>query len=216
VKQPSGEQMSNGMTWSEARAAEIEFFDEGDPWSSLDPSIRGRLGTTPLTKALGEVLLALIVKRSVNTVFCDRSVANACKRLPELLREVDTNLVSCKKGLAELPARFIGDPIAEVWRLLTNFKQDVNHLVTGRADDGKDGLMQRIRHARQDFRESIFQGAPRFKPYTKPGSGPESHRTRQDTADGLEPEVNASGTVVYIDEVIERAETSVSYARDFR
>ena len=113
-------------------------------------------------------------------------------------------------GLAELPARFIGDPIAEVWRLLTNFKQDVNHLVTGRADDGKDGLLQRIRRARQDFRESIFQGAPRFKPYTKPSSGSESHRARQDTANGLEPEVNASGTVVYIDEVIERAETSVS------
>ena len=61
--------MSNGITWSEARAAEIKFFDEGDPWSSLDRSIRGRLGTAPLTKALGEVLLALIVKRSVHTVF---------------------------------------------------------------------------------------------------------------------------------------------------
>ncbi len=202
--------MSNGMTWSEAHAAEIGFFDEGDPWSSLDALVRSRLGTVPLTKALGEALLALIVKRLVNTAFCIRSVANACKRLPELLGEVDTNLLSCKKGLAELPARFIGYPVGEVWRLLTNFKQDVNYLVTGRADDGKDGLMQRIRQARQDFRESIFQGAPRFKPYTKPSSGFESHRTRQDTADGLEPEINASGTVVYIDEVIERAETSVS------
>ena len=143
-------------------------------------------------------------------------MADTCKRLPELLEEVDTALFSCKNQLAELPARFIGDPIGEVWRLLANFKQDVNHLVIGHADDGKDGLMQRIRHARQNFRESIFQGAPRFKPYRKPSNGTESHRTRQDTADGLEPEVNASGTVVYIDEVIERAETSVSCARDFR
>ena len=141
---------------------------------------------------------------------------NACKRLPELLGEVESNLVSCKKGLAELPARFTGDPIAEVWRLLGKFKQDINHIVTGRADDGKDGLVQTIRQARQDFREAIFQGAPRFKPYTKPSSGSESHRTQQDTADGLEPKVNASGTVVYIDEVIERAETSVSWARDCR
>ena len=69
MKQPSGEQMSKGITWSEARAAEIEFFGEGDPWSSLDTLVRSRLGTVPLTKALGEALLALIVKRLVNTAF---------------------------------------------------------------------------------------------------------------------------------------------------
>ena len=208
--------MLNGMTWSEARAAETDFFDGGDPWSSLDAQVRSRLGTVPLTKALGEALLKLIVRRSVITAFFNRSVAKARKRLPELLGEIDTHLASCKTELASLPARFIGDPIGEVWRLLANFKQDINHLVTGRADDGKYGLMQRVRQARQDFREAIFQGAPRFKPYTKPTNGPESHRTRQDTAEGLEPVVNASGTVVYIDEVIERAETSVSCARDFR
>ena len=206
--------MLNGMTWSEARAAETEFFDESDPWSSLDTQMRGRLGTVPLTKALGEALLKLIVRRSVNTAFRSQTMAKVCKRLPELLEEIDTNLISCKKRLAQLPARFIGDPIGEVWRLLANFKQDVNQLVTGQADDGKDGLIQRVRQARQDFREAIFQGAPRFKPYTKPISGAESHRTRQDTAEGLEPQVNASGTVVYIDEVIKRAETSVSCVRD--
>ena len=74
--------------------------------------------------------------------------------------------------------------------------------------------MQRIRQAQQDFRDAIFQGAPRFKPYAKPSSGAESHRARQETSEGLEPETNASGTVIYIDEVIERAETSVSYPRD--
>jgi len=63
VKQPSGEQMRDGMTWSEARAAETEFFNEGDPWSSLDALVRSRLGTVPLTKALGEILFALIAKR---------------------------------------------------------------------------------------------------------------------------------------------------------
>ena len=62
--------MLSGMTWSEARAAETEFFDEADPWSSLDALVRSRLGTVPLTKALGEALLALIVRRSVNGAFC--------------------------------------------------------------------------------------------------------------------------------------------------
>jgi len=123
--------------------------------------------------------------------------------------EIDTNLTSCKKELAQLPASFTGDPVGEVWRLLASFKRDVNSLVTGRPEDGRGGLMQRIRQSRQEFRDAIFQGAPRFKPYSKPSGGPESPRTRQDTSGGLEPEVNAKGTVVYIDEVIERAETSV-------
>ena len=141
-------------------------------------------------------------------------MAKTCKRLPKLLKEIDVNLIACKKELAQLPARFIGDPIGEVWRLLADFKRDVNDLVTGRPDDGKDGLLQKIRRARQDFREAIFQGAPRFKPYAKPISGPESPRTRQETAEGLEPEINADGTVVYIDEVIKRAEGSVTYLSD--
>jgi hypothetical protein len=138
------------------------------------------------------------------------------RRLPELLEEIDNKLLTYKKELDGLPASFTGDPIGEVWRLLVNFKEDVNQIVTGRADDGRDGLVQRIRQAKQDFREAIFQGAPRFKPYAKPSSGSESHRVRQDTAGGLEPGVNASGTVVYIDEVIERAETSVCFPRDCR
>ena len=123
--------------------------------------------------------------------------------------EVDANLSSCKKELARLPTSFIGDPVGEIWRLLASFKRDVNNLVTGRPEDGSPGLMQRIRQSRQGFRDAIFQGAPRFKPYSRPRSGPESPRARQDSSGGLEPEMNASGTVVYINEVIERAETSV-------
>ena len=165
-------------------------------------------------------------------------MANTRGRLPELLEEIDANLLSYKKELDELPARFLGDPIGEVWRLLGNFKQDVNQLVNGRADDGKNGMIQGIRQARQDFREAIFQGAPRFKPYAKPSSAPppllkrsgkskfssrtppaepeilfEFHKTRQDTAERLEPVTNTNGTVVYLNEVIERAETSVSCPR---
>ena len=63
VKQPSGEQVREGITWSEARAAETKFFNEGNPWSSLDAPVRSRLGTVPLTKALGESLFALIARR---------------------------------------------------------------------------------------------------------------------------------------------------------
>ena len=65
VKQPSGEDMDNGITWAEARDAETRFFAETEPWASLDTFVRGRLGTVPLAKALGEILFALIAKRYV-------------------------------------------------------------------------------------------------------------------------------------------------------
>ena len=55
--------MRDGITQFGARTAETEFFNEADPWSSLDALVRSRLGTVPLTKALGEILFALIAKR---------------------------------------------------------------------------------------------------------------------------------------------------------
>jgi hypothetical protein len=129
------------------------------------------------------------------------------RRLPELLTEVDGHLASCKKDLAELPVRSISDPVGEVWRLLSGFKRDVEDLVAGRPDDGEKGLIQMVRGARQVFRETIFKGAPRFRPWTKPATGAESPTTPQDTANGLEPQVNADDTVVYANEVMDRART---------
>jgi hypothetical protein len=103
--------------------------------------------------------------------------------------------------------RSISDPVGEVWRLLSSFKRDVEDLVAGRPDDGEQGLIQMIRGARQVFREEIFKGAPRFRPWTKPATGVELPTTPQDTFDGLEPQVNAANTVVYANEVMYRAKT---------
>jgi hypothetical protein len=94
-----------------------------------------------------------------------------------------------------------------MWRLLSGFKSDLEDLIAGRPDDGPQGFVQMVREARQEFREGIFKGAPRFRPWTKPGTGAESPTTPQDTLDGLEPRVNADDTVVYADEVMDRART---------
>ena len=101
--------------------------------------------------------------------------------------------------------RSINDPVGEVWSLLSAFKHDVQGLVAGRPDDGSQGLIQVVRRARQEFCVAIFKGAPRFRPWAKPDTGVESPSTPQDTFDGLEPQVSASGTVVYANEVMDRA-----------
>jgi hypothetical protein len=108
--------------------------------------------------------------------------------------------------------RSISDPVGEVWRLLSGFKHDVQDLVAGRPDDGSQGLIQMVRGARQEFRVAIFKGAPRFRPWTKPDTDVESPSTPQDTFDGLEPQVSASDTVVYANEVMDRAKTYVTVA----
>jgi len=126
-------------------------------------------------------------------------------RLPELLTEVDGHISSCKKDLAALPVRSINDPVGEVWRLLSEFKHDVQGLVAGRPDDGSQGLIQVVRRVRQEFRVAIFKGAPRFRPWAKPDTNVESPSTPQDTFGGLEPQVSASDTVVYANEVMDRA-----------
>lgn len=63
VKQPSGEDMKAGITWSEARQAEVDWFESNEPWASADAGIQSRLGTAPLAKALGEILFGLIARR---------------------------------------------------------------------------------------------------------------------------------------------------------
>lgn len=94
-----------------------------------------------------------------------------------------------------------------------NFKRDVNRLVIERAGDGKNGLVKWICQTRRISAEASFkQGASRFKPSAEPSSGSESHRVRQDTSEGPDPEDNAGGSVINIDKVTERAETSVSCA----
>lgn len=118
---------------------------------------------------------------------------------------MESALKVTREELGTIQNRTIGDPVAQVYELLTAFQRDVDELVAGRPNDLQHGLMQNIRELKQVFRDEIFRGAPRFVPYPK-SVGTVSHSEVQDTSNGLEPSYNAEGTVVYLDEVVERAQ----------
>ncbi len=70
VKQPSSTDIKNGITWSEARQRENDFFSTVDPWASLDSVYQRYLRTSNLVERLSHILSDLISKRLVVYSFC--------------------------------------------------------------------------------------------------------------------------------------------------
>lgn len=66
-----------------------------------------------------------------------------------------------------MPLKSQGDPVAAILKLVMGFKTDVAQLVSGRPDDGAKGLIQIFRRTKAQFRETVFNQAPDFKPYER-------------------------------------------------
>jgi hypothetical protein len=67
VKNPDSQDITNGITYEQARQKESEFFATHKSWSNLDWGYQQRLGTEKLTRHLGQALSDLISKRQVFT-----------------------------------------------------------------------------------------------------------------------------------------------------
>lgn len=63
VKQPSSTDIKKGITWSEARRHENNFFSTTSPWSGLDSIYQKYLRTSNLVERLSHILSDLISKR---------------------------------------------------------------------------------------------------------------------------------------------------------
>lgn len=139
-------------------------------------------------------------------------------RLPEIQEELCRVLQQTERELEELPQPPPSNPLGEVLRILDEFKKDLSEWVEGTPD--ADGLMQSIRPHTVKFRRRIRATAPNFVPW-------ESHKANQYTTlpaatflsneeesesdalcDGPAIDVE-SGAVIYVDKVMDRAQTSV-------
>ena len=63
VKQPSQADLKKGVTWSDARKREDEWFALTQPWSSMDFVYQRYLRTTNLIERLSSILSDLVKKR---------------------------------------------------------------------------------------------------------------------------------------------------------
>ncbi|KAJ6556994.1 P-loop containing nucleoside triphosphate hydrolase protein [Mycena vulgaris] len=146
VKQPSSQDLKQGITWEEARARENDFFSLTPPWSELDPMYQKYLRTSNLIDRLSSILSDLI-----------------SKRLPQIQIELENTIQKTRAGLQALPKPPSSDPISEIATMLHDFVGDLHKLLEGipRAD----GLLQIIRPAQEQFRRDIRLTAPDFWPF---------------------------------------------------
>ena len=145
-------------------------------------------------------------------------------RLPSLVKEVEKKVEDLREEIAKLPKKPVGDPVLTVMNMVESFKRDVELLVKGRPEAGRDGLIQTLRRSKENFREAIFAQAPDFRPFSKPTNlieipldtaetAPQKELPGQATEEPLEPvRTKASVPPLYVDEVLNIAHEYVSHA----
>jgi hypothetical protein len=151
-------------------------------------------------------------------------------RLPDVEKELSLNLEDVTRRLKQLPAPRFDDPSSELVSLIFEFTAAVSWNVRGVTllEDSVPSLMQGIRAAQIQLRSSIMRSAPRFCPWarqdTPPGS-PNSMISSATVSTGAPPDWVAEplflsseervpfeeriGKIMYLDEVMERAEQYV-------
>ncbi|KAJ7119698.1 P-loop containing nucleoside triphosphate hydrolase protein [Mycena epipterygia] len=145
VKQPSSQDLKQGITWEDARARENDFFSLTPPWSELDPMYQKYLRTSNLIGRLSSILSDLI-----------------SKRLPKIQIELENSIQKTRAGLQHLPKPPSSDPVGEVATLLHLFVGELHNMLEGAPHAG--GLLHSIRLAQERFRCSIRDTAPDFRP----------------------------------------------------
>ncbi|KAJ6450049.1 P-loop containing nucleoside triphosphate hydrolase protein [Mycena sanguinolenta] len=203
VKQPSSQDLRQGITWSEARAREIEFFSSKSPWS--DSMHQPYLGTSNLVHRLSSILSDLI-----------------SKRLPQIQIELEMALQQTRASIQRLPKPPSDDAILEVTTLVHSFIRELDQMIEGvpRAD----GLIQTIRPAQEEFRRNIRRTAPDFRPcessqkrgkiqYMFPD--PDFLRDEEGNEHWSPPSNNEQASIaarvpIYLDQVLTRAENARS------
>ncbi|KAJ6564724.1 P-loop containing nucleoside triphosphate hydrolase protein [Mycena capillaripes] len=152
VKQPSSQDLKQGITWEEAQSRENDFFSLTPPWSELDPVYQKYLRTSNLIDRLSSILSDLI-----------------SKRLPQIQIELENTVQKTRASLAQLPKSPSSEPVGEIAALLHDFVDELHKILEGvpRAD----GLLQIIRPAQEQFRRAIRSTAPDFRPFEAPEEG---------------------------------------------
>jgi hypothetical protein len=140
VKQPSQAELNNGITNTQARKSEAEYF-KSDQWANRfgDINITDRLGTRNLQRDLSHKLAHLILEV-----------------MPSLEMQVTRKLAEVEDELAELP-----DPpqnaLQAVTQAVVDFTQNLNAKITAIEPNDLSEAWKRIS---SDFRKSITGQRP--------------------------------------------------------
>ncbi|KAF7428945.1 hypothetical protein PC9H_008182 [Pleurotus ostreatus] len=114
VKQPSSNDLKQGVTWANARQRENEFFSMTAPWCNLESMYQKYLRTGNLVERASSILSDLI-----------------SRRLPVIQEELQKALRKTEEALAAMPKEPSADAFSEVMALLHTFATDVSFHVDG-------------------------------------------------------------------------------------
>ncbi|KIK18142.1 hypothetical protein PISMIDRAFT_195484 [Pisolithus microcarpus 441] len=199
VRQPGSNDLAQGSGWSWARVLEDTFFAHTAPWCNLEDHLQSFLRTSRLIDRLSTILAELI-----------------SKRLPEIQDELYKVLQHTEKDLKDLPPEPPADPVNEALRIISEFLRELSERIEGTPE--ADGLLQNIRVHTTRFKHEIRATAPCFIPWVRN----EAHQHRLPPTSFLDneekplagannfPVTGPPPNSIYIEEVMERAEMSVS------
>jgi len=157
TKQPGPDELSLNLSFDDARARETEYFSKA-PWRDLDTSLRNRVGTQSLTKALSSLLSGLINQT-----------------LPKLRADARASLGRNLVELAALPPPPSSQPFPEMLKLLNALCDRIGKSIIGTT--GHKELMRSCREIYEQFKRNISATHPHFKPFPRGSRGADSDWT---------------------------------------
>jgi hypothetical protein len=142
-------------------------------------------------------------------IIVSRTVSDITRRLPEIQDELQKLIVATEDRIRLLPRPPSNDPVGDILQLITSFHRRIEQHVEGTPT--KDGILQQIRPAQQEFKSSIRATAPDFRPYTKEENdhftlAPPSFLSNEESVSPNNHANNADDKAIYIDEVYKVAE----------
>ncbi|KAJ7024655.1 P-loop containing nucleoside triphosphate hydrolase protein [Mycena alexandri] len=163
TRQPDEEERARGVTFSEARKAERDFFAAAPGWSTSTE--QDRFGTDKLISTLSTLLVQIIVEK-----------------LPTIINTASTHLEQCRAALASLPEPSTEDPATHMLTLITEFCGEIRQIVHG--SSSPSSLIQNNNAAFGDFKIAIRRTAPRFVALVDADSGSALADVVSDDEDG--------------------------------
>ncbi|KAF8589012.1 hypothetical protein K439DRAFT_1333756 [Ramaria rubella] len=216
VKQPDPTELRQKVTWEDARLREDIFFSHQEPWKSLADRHKRRLGSMNLIRYLSRLLSKLVALR-----------------LPDVEKELEASLEDINRRLRLLPAPKFDDPSSELVGLIFEFAASISRNIKGvvQFDDSMPGLMLGVRKAQINLRSSVMRTAPRFCPWSRQDTPPGSPNSVLSAGSATQsigapmewvaepgflsseervPFDDRNGKIMFLDEVMERAEQSIT------
>ncbi|RHZ78966.1 hypothetical protein Glove_153g49 [Diversispora epigaea] len=140
VKNPSKIQLTNQITFEEARKEEEYFFKREDPWKNLRSD---RIGVKRLQHKLSELLIQAI-KRD----------------LPKISREAQEKLEEIRLELVNVPEKLSENSKFEIYKMVKKCVNKIKHETP--ASSGSHKLWQMINAKFIEFNNNLFLSRPIF------------------------------------------------------